>query len=246
MNRNLKVSPALALIPLLAFVGMQQSQTNTNIKIARNTAMVSCWSQDSREFRPASVRSPVLVSPDGTQRAYVTVQAQTHEENRNSGGDLCQNRSALFVAVGPRNHFEKIFSYGSGQGDEQGNGIQLIDWSLDSHVLLADLLIWRYESEAWEHNILIYRTKGRSIKTESLSKVFSESMHMDCGVEAQLVGFLPDGRVALRAMPIDEEEEGASCVRSESLWGVDLSNLKVASIGAKTLVKPNGRFEPPQ
>jgi len=55
---------------------------------------------------------------------------------------------------------------------------------------------------------------------------------------------LHDGRLAVRALPIPEEE-GPSCVAAESWWAVDLNDFKLSRIAANPKIQRNGHFEGP-
>lgn len=185
----------------------------------------------------------MLVSPNGLQQAYATVKAQAF---RNSEGyELCHNRSNLYVARDGKQDFRSVLTYQS-KGKErgaQGNGIQLIDWSPDSRLLLLDLMTWYYESEGWEHNIVIYSVKTRTVKMQSLGSIFSRALKKPCNLDGRLNGFTPHGRIALTVGPVDEESEGPSCFSAQGEWEVDASTFTVVPVIRSEKIKRNGHFK---
>src|SRR5260370_4784333 len=121
-----------------------------------NTAQLSCWKgRDSFSSRQA--RSAVISSAAG-DRAYAEVKAIAlrPEYEETYSGDLCENSVKLFLAKGRVSRFHLILGSNSPTNDcfkIQGrnscdvNGIQLVDWSKDGRLLLANLVIWRYETD---------------------------------------------------------------------------------------------------
>jgi len=237
MNR-VRIS-LFAVSSLIYLVTLSPACAQKQAKGTQKTAFLTCWDEKTKKYASRSVHGAVLASPDGSQQAYVKVDAQALGKD-SSGQEGCQNRSALLIARGAKDHFDSVFSY-QGEKEEKGNGIQLIDWSPDSKVLVADLLTWYYFSEGWEHNIIVYSTQTGTVQKKSLETLFSAALHKDCGLEARLMGFLRDGRVAVMARPLDEEE-GPSCVKQDSIWAIDTSNFKVSALTKPEEIKQNGKF----
>jgi len=227
------------LSSLLSLVAVSPVLGQKEAKGTQKTAFATCWEEKTKKYGSRSIQWTVFVSPNGLQRAYVNVDTQALGKDP-GGQEDCQNRSALFVAKDGKEHFDSVFTY-RGEKGEKGNGIQLIDWSPDSKVLVADLLTWYYFSEGWEHHILVYSAQTGAIQRRSLETLFSRALHKDCGVEAAIKGFLRDGRAAVRVLPFDEEE-GPSCVPKESLWAIDISTFKISLLTEKEEIKQNGQF----
>jgi hypothetical protein len=228
--------------PLLFFVWINPVQDQKEIRGAQKTAFATCWEEKTKKYGSQSIQGTIFVSPDGLQQAYVKIDTKALGKD-SSGQESCQNRSALFVAKDGQEHFDSVFTYQREKG-ETGNGIQLIDWSPDSKVLVADLLTWYYSSEGWEHHMLVYSAQTGVVQKKSLEDLFSRALHKDCGLEAQIKGFLLDGRVAVKARPLDEEE-GPSCVSKDSLWAIDISTFKISPLTGKEAIKQNGQFTKP-
>jgi hypothetical protein len=102
-------------------------------------------------------------------RAYAEVSAQVGVKDAD-GVESCHNRTILFVSANGKS-FKPAFEY-EGEEGADGSGIQLIDWSADSGTLVTDLVIWKYFSEGWAHNFLIYSAGTGTIKKEP-SMIFS-------------------------------------------------------------------------
>jgi hypothetical protein len=224
---------------LLFFVAFIPAQGQKETRSSQKTAFATCWEEKTKKYGSQSIQGTVFVSSDGLQQAYVKI--DTKALGKDSGGiEGCQNRSALFVAKDGQKHFDSVLTY-QGEKGETGNGIQLIDWSPDSKLLVADLLTWYYFSEGWEHHLLVYSAQTGVVQKESLEDLFSRAFHKDCGLEAQIKGFLQDGRVAVKAWPLDDEE-GPSCVPKDSLWAIDISTFKISPLTGKETIKQNGQF----
>ncbi len=205
--------------------------------------MLFCGDVNGIYQKSASARGREFAAPDGAHKAYVTVEATARKDSP-SGQNDCLNQTTLLAQKDPGSPFESVFSYAGGKDAGSGNGIQLIDWSADSTVLVADLITWWYYSEGWEHTILVYAPGTQGVQKKPLKELFSAAVHRECGVEAELAGFLHDGRLAVRALPLPEEE-GPSCVAAESWWAVDLNDFKPSRIAANPKVQRNGHFEWP-
>lgn len=227
------------LSSLLSLVAVSPAWGQKGARGTQKTAFATCWEEKTKKYGSRSIQGTVFVSPNGLQQAYVEVELQALRKN-SGGQEGCQNRSTLFVARDGKERFDSVFVY-QGEEEEKGNGIQLVDWSTDSNVLVADLLTWYYFSEGWEHNILVYSARTGAVQKKSLEALFSTALHKDCVVDAQLRGFLQDGRVAVRVLPVDESE-GPSCFTRESLWAIDISSFSISPLTRNEDIKRNGRF----
>src|ERR1700690_688255 len=237
-NRIFAFGLSWLLLPLPSSLSWNQKE----VEGAQKTAFASCWDENFKNYASRTIQGAVFASGDGRAKAFVRVEAQALGKD-SDGDQACQNRSALFIAKSGAEHFDSVFE-ANGENGEQGNGIQLIDWSPDSSLLVADLITWRYFSEGWSHTILTYSTRTGAIKTKSLQTLFLAELHNDCGLEPDLKGFLRDGRVVVGVTPFNDEG-GPPCEFKESLWAIDISNFEVAPIIRTEKIKHNGRFKAP-
>jgi hypothetical protein len=244
-NPNMIRSASFCLVLVLTCFSFPMSaQKADQAKGQQNTAMLFCGDVNGVYQKSTSAQGQEFVAPDGAHKAYVKVVATVRKDTSSEEND-CLNQTTLLANKGPDGPYETVFSSAGGKDAGFGNGIQLIDWSADSTALVADLITWWYYSEGWEHTILVYTPKIQSVQKRSLRELFSGTLHRECGVEAQLAGFLQDGRLAVRALPIPEEE-GPSCVAAESWWAADLNDFKLSRIATNPKLQRNGHFESPE
>lgn len=183
------------------------------------TAFVSCWNEDSKDYRSRSVQSPVFTSPDGRTRAYVRVTATAKEKNA-EGTEQCLNESTLFVATGAE-YGVAYRELGVTQGP-QGNAIQIVDWSPDSKYLLLDLLTWWYESECCNHVLLLYSPSQSKMRRVNMNRVLAPQ---GCTFDGWIEGFAENADVVFTAH--SSEPIGNPCVTETSRWRLDVASLRV-------------------
>ncbi|HLW99275.1 MAG TPA: hypothetical protein VKR82_11560 [Candidatus Acidoferrales bacterium] len=175
--------------------------------------------------------------------AYARVEIQLPDSEHKDEYD-CRNHTTLFTAKGSNSRFDPILDVAGVDNPTRGNGLQLIDWSPDSEILLADLLTWYYDSEGAEHNLVLYSSRTGSLTQKSLSEVFKSISHEDCRFDGEIIGFLADGQIALRTVYVhDEIEEWNPCVKSTGFWAMNASNFRLTKISGRQIVKHNSHFE---
>jgi hypothetical protein len=210
-------------------------------RVTQKTAFVSCLDENGKNYHSVVVRGPYLVAPDGVHRAYAEVRARVVGK---LPGDYdmpeCHNQTIVFVSTHGKS-FKSVFEY-DGEEDADGNGIQLSDWSADSNTLIADLVVWKYYSEGWAHDALIYSVASGKTKKRPLNDLFSKVAKQPCMVDAELIGFLSNGQIGVHVLPTDEFED-APCV-GESVWSIDASNFGLNRWKGAS-AKHNGHFEDP-
>ena len=231
---------------LVTFGRILVGQTADHKDMSRHvqeTAFVSCCDESWKDCKSTDVRGPVLIAPDGRHRAYAEVKAQvTGKLQGDNDMPDCHNHTTLFVSTDGKT-FNAVFDY-KGEQSVDGNGIQLIDWSADSNTLIADLIVWKYYSEGWAHDVLIHSAASGNTKRQPLNDVFSKIAKQPCAVDAELLGFLNDGRISVHVIPSDEFED-APCV-GESRWAMNASNFDLNAVQKDLSAKKNGHFENPQ
>ncbi len=163
------------------------------------------------------VRRPVLVSPDGKYQAY----AENEAVARQGAGDECVNTAKLFVK-GPSDEQFRLAYLQEPHLYELISQIDLIDWSPDSHYLLAELFIGQWASDFGGFSPLLYNAWDGVFSPENfVSTAFSIHVGHDCTYVSKTIGFAPDGGVVLKVHPNFDEEgimDTASCVKEEGLW----------------------------
>ncbi|MGE0405896.1 MAG: hypothetical protein AB7O65_06325 [Candidatus Korobacteraceae bacterium] len=209
---------ALAVVLLLVSVGSTQDAFDT-------TFYLWCWNSEFKEYRSRSARSPLYVAPDGNSSVFASVNATTQKLEEREG---CLNRSTLFLTTQAA-PAQLIYERQGLPTGPQGNGIQIVDWSKDSTLLLADVFIWWDESDVFKHNLMLYNARTRRIRLVDLNELFSKHMGQHCEVDGRLRGFTAENDVVFEAWPIDEVY-GASCVEKTQFWQVDADNWRVSPL----------------
>jgi hypothetical protein len=238
----------LGLLASSSFIGAPQTLRQNHRGKLQPTTFATCEDVKPEPNKPAVIRGPLTISHDGLYQSYVQVTVELPDVDHKDEYS-CRNHSTLFVANSKNGPFESVLDVAGLDGATRGNGFQLIDWSRDSRLLLADLFTWYYGSEGWQHNIVLYSPQTGILKQRSLSAVFTKLRRTNCTFDGEIMGFLPDGNVALREFrnTKDEVEEFTFCGGpTEEYWALDTSTFQVAKINGEQLLKLNGRFEQPK
>lgn len=222
-----------------------------------NTAKLSCWKgRDSFSSRQA--RSAVISSVTGG-RTYAEVKATAlkpqYEETYS--GELCENSVKLFLAKGRVSGFQLLLGSDSptdnclkveGRNLCDVNGIQLVDWSRDGRLLLANLVIWRYETDGgflWLP--LVYNVGENKFTQPDLYHFFDQYYKTDryeekedptsthCDYELLTEGFSPGGNLvvsATRPPPYVDGDEPVFCFDQKQTFLFELGANKITRLPA--------------
>lgn len=202
------------------------------LETSTNTSWVSCYeafqgpkSGPERFKQPNGsrfARSRLLISGDGTNRAYAEVKALWKPDPDHSGD--CENTTKVVVKTRTHPRFEAVFTQRP-HGNLAGSSVQLIDWSPDSRLLVAHLITWVYESEGWSNEMLLYDAQSGHLARVDLSRIFSKHLKRSCAAYGAILGFDPNSRVVFEAQPAtdptDEEVNGPFCGKKRSRWLID-------------------------
>ena len=227
-----------------------------------NTAELSCWKgRDS--FGSRQARSAVISSADG-DRAYAEVRAialrPKFEETYS--GDLCENSVKLFLARGRVPSFQLLLDSDSptndclkidGRNYCDVNGIQLVDWSRDGRLLLANLVIWRYETDGGIRRLpVIYDIRENKFTQPDIYHFFDQSYKTDayeekkdptsthCDYELLTEGFSPEGDLVLSATrppPYPDGDEPAFCFDRKQMFLFELAANKITRLPSNYKVR---------
>ena len=229
---------AWSCISLLLFVtfegsggevhGAQQATTATRLKPSRRTSkdtkFVSCFGK-GQPTGSYIVQSPILTSPDGLHRAYVEVEAiaSRPKDEPSDSEPSCENASRLFLAGPGDNEFKVVYSQ-SPPDISDGNSLKLVDWSADGTNLLVERTIWNYESEGDFTDLVLFAVSSGTITAPDLLKILEARFGKDCSSENSVIGFTPEGNVAIFVAPVKDTyyNEGAtSCVKKKTPVALD-------------------------
>jgi hypothetical protein len=230
-----------------------------------NTAELSCWKgRDS--FGSRQARSAVISSAAG-DRVYAEVKAIAlrPEFEETYSGDLCENSVKLFLAKGRVSSFQLLLGSNSPTNDclkIEGrnlcdvNGIQLVDWSRDGRLLLANLAIWRYENDGGILRLpVIYDVRENKFAQPDLYHFFDQYYKTDayeekkdpasthCDYELLTEGFSPEGDLVLSATrppPYPDGDEPVFCFDGKQTFLFELAANKITRLASNYKVQHYG------
>lgn len=234
---------------------------------SKDTAEVSCW-KGSEHLISKLGRSPMISSSTG-YRAYAEVKAVAFRPKYQEtySGPLCENSVKLFLAKTGESSFQILLDSSLPKNDcvtvEGGDscdvkGIQLVDWSRDGRLLLADLVLWVYESDALVMRVpIIYDvTKGEFIRPDvyhffdeyyktSFFKEKSEPTAPRCEFELRSEGFSPDSSIIVSASrpPDDPSFEQEFCLDKKQTFLFDLGANKINRLPLNFKVSHYGTWD---
>jgi hypothetical protein len=199
-----------------------------SLTISKDTLDVSCWSRSGKFTGSHLFRSPIFSSQDGSERAYVEVEAIAFQpkDEATYTGDLCENTSRLFLA-GPGDKKFRV-AYSQSLDFSDGNSLNLVDWSPEGMRLLVERGQWAYESEGDYTDFILLDAKSGAVIQPDLDGFLAARFGRGCGSDNSILGFTPEGQVAVMIAPLSDPVavmNGAkSCVERKTLLAIDLQN----------------------
>ena len=177
------------------FEGRKQSRPSS--------LFVSCDTDPSRPPKKVEVSSPIMISRNGSNRAWVQVTSNPQPAQ-------CFNTTSLWIQANQGKQY-RAYRETPVNPYKAGNGMQLIDWSPNGELLLAEL--WRWNTmpndAGVDKRILVFQPRTDRKYEISLEPLVADQKDKDCFVEFKLLGFTDKGWVALKAdirTDYDEEE----------------------------------------
>src|ERR1700739_1430711 len=205
------------------------------VSSSKQTQNVSCWNKKNRLTGSRLVRTPVLISPDGSHRAYVEVEATAFQPKDVATyiGNLCENTSRLFFAKNGETTFKLAFTQ-SPEDFSDGNSLTLVDWSTDGMHLLMERTQWKYESEGDYTDFVVFNVGSGTVARPNLEAAIAARYGKDCGSENSATGFTSDGKVVVAIAPLADDValmNGAmTCVKKKTLVVVNFGSGATATI----------------
>lgn len=237
----------VALVVFLASTGCwSQAVQPQETPPSPDTSHVTCG--DKPPLASRTVRSDILVSPDGKRRAYAEVEAHAVYPQRpaNYSGPLCVNNSRLFLAS-EAPEFKIIFLQ-EPTDQENGNSLRPVDWSADSRRLLLELVEWQNESPGVVRSIVLYDSRNGTFQQPDLTHIFQKQFNLECSLDVHVLGFTAEGRIVFAAEPLSPEEEEvfgvASCARKKETYEMDRATETIVSIPGAPKIQHNAKIEP--
>lgn len=220
-----------------------------------DTAEVSCWGNGEDPISRLG-RSRILSSSAG-YRAYAEVEAIAYKPKfvETYSGRLCENRVKLFLAKPGESTFLTVLDSNSPKGDcalVEGadscdvNGTQLVDWSNDGRFLLADLVLWEYESDSLLFRVpVIYDTANGAFVRPDVYHFFDDYYKTDffkqkpnperpwCEFQLRSEGFSSDGNLIISASPPSDDpmaDEQVFCLDKKQTFLFKLATSEIKQL----------------
>jgi len=233
-----------------------------------DTAGLSCW-KGSDHLASRLGRSPIMTSSAG-YRSYAEVKATALRPKYQEiySGLLCENTVKLFFANGGQSDFQTLLDSSQpksdciaieGRDSCEVNGIQLVDWSSDGRFLLADLVLWEYESDALVMRVpIIYDAAKNEFVRPDVYHFFDDYYKTDafkekldprsthCEFELRAEGFSPDGNIVLSASrpPDNPSYDQVFCLEKSQTFLFELGTNKISHLASAYKAQHYGTWKP--
>lgn len=215
----------IAILLSLTLSLSQEPETKSQpIISATNPAYLGCMTWTGHEWTTPTARSartPIVESPKGF-RAYGEVKVVVRDGS-------CENITKLYVASPADRSFHTVYS----PSVSDGSGIRLIGWSPNGDKLLAEVTLWRYETDlGYGHLALIYdASKGSAKEISALDQALDRHFGTDCEFELAVQGWKTDGQLLVKISknPESDEYEQHFCVTKPQLLVFDLLRETIES-----------------
>ena len=216
-----------------------------NTPKSTDSDLVTCG--EHPPYASRTVKSDILVAPDGKHKAYAEVEATALYPQRSPGysGPLCVNNSRLFVA-GDNGEFKLRFMQEPADV-ENGNSLRLIDWSADGRRMLAEVAEWQYEQPGVVHSILLYDSRYGTFQQPEFAHLLAKTYDHDCSLDFRVLGFGVQGKIVLEGSPLSPEEEEiqgvSTCVKKKTYFELDRATEALVSVPEVPKVQHNAKSE---
>jgi hypothetical protein len=215
-----------------------------NTPKSNNPELVTCG--EKPPFASHTTRGNTLVASDQKHRAYAEVEATALYAQRPSGysGPLCINYSRLFVTSDAE---FKLRFLQEPADVENGNFLQLIDWSSDSRRLLAEVTEWQYEQPGASRSVLVYDSRFGTFQQPDLARSLAKTYGHDCSMNLRVLGFGMQGAIVIEGQPLTPEEEEvsgtSSCAKKRTFFELDRTTESMVSVPELPKTQHNARME---
>jgi len=235
----------MLIMPLAAAWAAAQAapaspQTATS---SSDTSYVTC---SDKPPGPRTIRSDVMVSPDGKRKAYAEVEAKNFRGQGAPGAPSCVNNSRLLVSSDAGEY--KIVFLQEATDAESGNSLRLVDWSADGRRLLVELAQWAYEGVGVARSPLVYDANYGLFRQPELLHVFNKQFGTECSLEVHVAGFSADGKVVIETQPLTPEEEEVlglqTCSKKKAAWALNITNETLTPVADAAKLPHNAKNEP--
>ena len=212
------------LIVLLLSVFLSQDAKSNSGPLVSTTDpfYFSCTVWTGKAWTPVSARSvqtPEIESRTG-YRAYGEAQVTVDKDGS------CANTTELFVASPGDDSFKLVYSKTPANSD--GNGIRLIAWAPSGDKLLAEVNLWRYETDGgYGHVAVIYDGSTKSAtEIPSLYRALTKHFGKNCEFDFAVQRWSANDQIIVKVSKAleDPSYEQHFCVERPRLFVFDLAN----------------------
>jgi len=225
---------------------------------SKDTAEISCWK--TSDLLISRLGRSSMISSSAGYRAFAEVEAIAFRPKYREtySGPLCENRIKLFLAKASESSFQVILASDQSENecvivggtDSCGvKGIQPVDWSRDGRFLLANLLLWQYESDSSVTRVPIIYDAGKSeVLRPDVYRFFEgycpNQAKESCDFELVAQGFSPGGTLVFSASmpPIDPSSGQASCLDKKRPFLFELGANKTTCLPSDYKVRHYGTW----
>ncbi len=193
---------------------------------ATDTSYLSCTTWTGKAWTDATARSaqtPLVESPKGF-RAYAEVKVVVKDGS-------CENTTTLYVASVAGRTFRAAYAKAPSASD--GNGIRLIGWSPGGDKLLAEVNLWKYETDrGYDRVVVIYDASTDSAKEiPALNQALSRRFGPNCEFEFAVENWRTNEQVLVKVSksPEDDSYEQHFCVEQPRMFVFDLQSKTLRS-----------------
>lgn len=160
------------------------------VEVLDGTTRVTCHGADLEgPMGPRLARSDVYVSPDGSRRAWVEVEARALVDGDDGG--TCQNISRLYVA--DASGTAVAFTQRPGWEGRNGNALEIVDWSSDGTQLMIELFTWTYPTDPASPLVLVWDAGTSQTRQIDARVAVAARLSQGCVFELRGRGFTDSG-----------------------------------------------------
>lgn len=205
----------------LAARGKEKVKKNGPGSGLQSTLWVNCDAQNPP--RQLKITSPTLVAAQGGAGAWVKVESAPNR-------DGCHNFTELWITNNKDQTYHLAYRQRPEDPDLWGNGMRIVDWSPDGQLLLTEAWQWNTgpNDAAVDKSILLFQAHGPAVSEIDLDALWADQKDRDCFVQFQLLGFTPEGWVALKTHITTYYDEGEDskpaakmCAEKNQVWAID-------------------------
>ena len=182
---------------------------------------VSCFADPPSDAwtGPKTVRTQIVKSTDGRQKAYAQIDAQ-------AGGPAgCHNTVRLFVSTRRSTGFRKVYMEKASELGGNANSLGPVSWSPDGRWLLVEHATEYYASDAGGLDILLYDSAKRKVLTPNVSRMLQRLLKQPCEIRVgEPLRFDALSRVHLQLADYveqGEDEPTTHCFHGSEEWAFD-------------------------